>query len=206
MKDFRVNIRVTNANIQRSIEGMGYASIPKWCEDFGYNYSTLNGYIALKISPLDKYGNIKQSAEQLCNLLGESFDSIFSEHQRDALKTNRASVDVSFDEIVPMLTSDGSELLDVVYAKEKNAALHKGLGTLTPRERDVLLLRNNIDTGEEKTLEAVADTLGVSRERVRQLEQTALRKMRHPDRADYLRPFLDGERTATSGSFRELVA
>jgi len=191
VKDFRVNVRVTNANIQRSIEGMGYTSIPKWCEDFNYQYATLNQYISLKLSPIGIDGSIKGSAQKLCDLLGESFDELFSEHQRDALKTNRASVDVSFDDLMPMLTSDGTELLEAVYTNEKNEALRKTLNTLTPREAEVLRLRNGVDRRDELTLLATANTLGITQERARQIEGRALRKMRGPDRSQRIKQFVE---------------
>lgn len=190
-KDFRVNVRVTNANIQRSIEGMGYSSMPKWCQDFGYPYGTLNSYINMTVSPLDKDGNIKMTAGRLCDLLGESFDNIFSEHQRDALATNKASIDVSFDQIQPMLTSDGTELLEHVFDKEKTQAIYKALASLTPSQRDVLVTRFGLGAVEEQSLAKIAELRGVSVERIRQIESHSLRLMRRPCQADELREFFE---------------
>ena len=65
------------------------------------------------------------------------------------------------------------------------------LGSLTERERRVLELRYGIGGGEGRTLEAVADEFGVSRERIRQIEAKALRKLRHPSRSRKLRDLLD---------------
>jgi RNA polymerase primary sigma factor len=53
---------------------------------------------------------------------------------------------------------------------------------LTPRERDVLQLRFGIDDGRERTLEEVAEIYGTTRERIRQIEALALRKLRRPHR------------------------
>ncbi|MCB1195110.1 RNA polymerase sigma factor RpoD [bacterium] len=63
--------------------------------------------------------------------------------------------------------------------------------TLTPRERKVLTLRFGIGDGSPKTLEEVGKVFNVTRERVRQIEAKALRKMRHPIRSRQLRGFLD---------------
>jgi RNA polymerase sigma factor RpoD-like protein len=65
------------------------------------------------------------------------------------------------------------------------------LKTLTPREELVLRLRFGVGDGSEHTLEQVGRSLNVTRERIRQIESRALRKLRHPDRADRLRPLLD---------------
>ena len=65
------------------------------------------------------------------------------------------------------------------------------LATLSPRERDVLRLRYGLDDGRMKTLEEIGQIFDVTRERIRQIEAKALRKLRHPTRSDYLRSFLD---------------
>ncbi|GMW00896.1 MAG: RNA polymerase sigma factor SigA [Candidatus Hydrogenedentota bacterium] len=65
------------------------------------------------------------------------------------------------------------------------------LGTLTEREEKVLRLRFGLGDGYPRTLEEVGSVFNVTRERVRQIEAKALRKMRHPTRAKELKPFLD---------------
>ncbi len=65
------------------------------------------------------------------------------------------------------------------------------LDTLTPREEKVLRLRYGIDDGKPRTLEEVGKEFNVTRERIRQIEAKALRKLRHPSRSKKLRDFLD---------------
>ena len=65
------------------------------------------------------------------------------------------------------------------------------LKSLTPREEQVLKLRFGIGDGTEHTLEEVGRTFNVTRERIRQIEYKALRKLRHPTRAHLLKPFSD---------------
>jgi len=65
------------------------------------------------------------------------------------------------------------------------------LDTLTDREENVLRLRFGLDDGNIRTLEQVGKVFGVTRERIRQIEAKALRKLRHPSRSETLRSFLD---------------
>lgn len=67
----------------------------------------------------------------------------------------------------------------------------KVLDTLTEKEKAVVQLRFGIDSGQERTLEEVGRKLGITRERVRQLEFRALKKLRHPDRASKLKDYLE---------------
>jgi RNA polymerase primary sigma factor len=66
------------------------------------------------------------------------------------------------------------------------------LKTLTPREEKVLKMRFGVDEGSEHTLEEVGQSFAVTRERIRQIESKALRKLRQPTRARLLKPFLGG--------------
>ena len=65
------------------------------------------------------------------------------------------------------------------------------LKTLTPREEKVLKLRFGLDDGRQRTLEEVGKEFNVTRERIRQIEAKALRKLRHPSRSKKLKDYLD---------------
>jgi len=67
------------------------------------------------------------------------------------------------------------------------------LAGLTPREAKVLRMRFGIDMNTDHTLEEVGKQFDVTRERIRQIEAKALRKLRHPSRSEQLRSFLDIE-------------
>jgi len=81
-----------------------------------------------------------------------------------------------------------AEATGYTLLKEK---IQEVLSSLTPRERRVLTLRFGLDDGCQRTLEEVGNEFNVTRERVRQIEAKALRKMRHPTRASKLKGFLE---------------
>jgi len=81
---------------------------------------------------------------------------------------------------------------DIVVEKSIRWELDKVMLTLTPREKRVLDLRFGLEDGRPRTLEEVGKIFGVTRERIRQIEAKALRKMRHPSRSKNIRGFLVG--------------
>ena len=89
--------------------------------------------------------------------------------------------------------SDRSQptLYDKVSKELLKEAMNKVLETLSPREKKVLIMRFGLDDGKPKTLEEVGKEFKVTRERIRQIEAKAIRKLKHPTRARKLKDFLD---------------
>jgi RNA polymerase primary sigma factor len=81
--------------------------------------------------------------------------------------------------------------MDAATQTNLRAATNEVLAGLTPREAKVLRMRFGIDMNTDHTLEEVGKQFDVTRERIRQIEAKALRKLRHPSRSDVLRSFLD---------------
>jgi len=69
--------------------------------------------------------------------------------------------------------------------------INQALGVLSDREREVLQMRFGLLDGQDHTLEEVGRFFGVTRERIRQIESKALRKLRHPTRSRQLRDYLE---------------
>lgn len=83
--------------------------------------------------------------------------------------------------------------IDAATNSGLSEAVQKVLGSLTPREAKVLRMRFGINMNTDHTLEEVGKQFDVTRERIRQIEAKALRKLRHPSRAEQLRSFLEDQ-------------
>ncbi|MGH9542595.1 MAG: sigma-70 family RNA polymerase sigma factor, partial [Terriglobales bacterium] len=81
---------------------------------------------------------------------------------------------------------------DAVIGVDLKEQTSQVLKTLTPREEKVIKMRFGLDDGSEHTLEEVGQSFAVTRERIRQIEAKALRKLRHPSRSRRLRAFVEG--------------
>src|SRR5262249_8448401 len=86
---------------------------------------------------------------------------------------------------------DATLPIDVVIQSNLRETTTGVLASVTPREERVLRMRYGIGMNKEHTLEEVGKLFSVSRERIRQIEAKALRKLKHPSRSRVLRSFLD---------------
>lgn len=114
-----------------------------------------------------------------------------------AADKNVGSLDIEIDPNDP-----GQTLADIVEDQSSPSPEEEALGidlrdrlqeqlnSLPPREREVLTLRFGLDDGRERTLEEVGAEIGVTRERIRQIEEVALRKLRHSDMAKGYRNYI----------------
>lgn len=112
-----------------------------------------------------------------------------------------AQVGVSLDDTVDdsldggtlhKFIADDSDLDGDVEHDHLRSALLNALDTLTPRESRILTLRHGLVDGEARTLKDIGEMFGLTRERIRQIEAEALKKLRHPRRARKLRDFYEG--------------
>ena len=92
--------------------------------------------------------------------------------------------------MLPSGTDDIEQVVDEIDTELMNRELNKVLDTLNPREQKVLELRFGLKDGRPRTLEEVGKEFGVTRERIRQIEAKALRKLRHPARAGKLESYV----------------
>lgn len=121
-----------------------------------------------------------ESFEELYSMFCENIDVFEKDESEDEMEIQ-----------MPRELITENDLDDQVAATMLKDQLDEVLNTLTDRERKVLDLRYGLTDGEEKTLEEVGQEFNVTRERVRQIEAKALRKLRHPSRSRKLRDYID---------------
>lgn len=154
---------------------------------------TINKLNRISRQMLQEMGH-EASPEELAERMGMPEDKI-----RKVLKIAKEPISME----TPIGDDDDSHLgdfiedstlelpLDSATAQSLKAATHEVLEGLTPREAKVLRMRFGIDMNTDHTLEEVGKQFDVTRERIRQIEAKALRKLRHPSRSETLRSFLD---------------
>lgn len=154
---------------------------------------TINKVIRVSRQLLQELGH-DPSAEEIAEEMGLPVEKV-----RDILKIAQEPVsletpigeeeDSHLGDFIPDEdASEPSEAASFTLLKEQ---LMSVLSTLTPREEKVLRLRFGIEDGRTRTLEEVGKEFNVTRERIRQIEAKALRKLRHPSRSKKLRDFLN---------------
>ncbi|CAM5565702.1 RNA polymerase sigma factor RpoD [Bacillus safensis subsp. safensis] len=149
--------------------------------------------------------------KQLVGEFSVSLDSLkeqlelFEKQQRQETRSTQEENGLEKTACTSVNTSDGddSHLGDFIEDQEATSPsdhaayellkeqLEDVLDTLTDREENVLRLRFGLDDGRTRTLEEVGKVFGVTRERIRQIEAKALRKLRHPSRSKRLKDFLE---------------
>ncbi len=154
---------------------------------------TINKLIRVSRQLLQEFGR-EPSPEEIANEM-----DIPVERVREIMKIAQEPVSLE----TPIGEEEDSHLGDFIEDQDAPAPaeaasfillreqLEEVLETLTPREEKVLRLRFGLDDGRSRTLEEVGQEFGVTRERIRQIEAKALRKLRHPSRSKKLKDFLE---------------
>jgi len=193
MKDYRVKIGVRNNRILSRIEACGFKSVAKFCKFFELSYGEVNKLVRMESSPLVSMNTNREDAgdyRKIVKLIAEGVgclpEELFSEEQlNNVLEHSTAEREFSRAQLERLaLGSDAS-----IAIAEKNEMKHKlnnALNHLTDRERRVIMMRFGIGVTSDHTLSEVGDAFLTSRERVRQIEQKALRKLRLPEISDTL--------------------
>jgi len=154
---------------------------------------TINKLIRTSRRLSQEYGR-EPTSEEIARGMG-----IFPEKVREIIKISQEPVSLE----MPIGEEEDSHLGDFIEDRStmppvEAASLNllkdqveEVLSTLTPRERRVLQLRFGLEDGRSRTLEEVGKEFGVTRERIRQIEAKALRKLRHPSRSKKLKDYLE---------------
>lgn len=131
--------------------------------------------------------------EELASILSLPVDKVLeyirlSQHHMELDKPLGEKEDSNLFNIIPSESSDAPQ--EVSLRNEMRDAIMEVLSTLDPKEAKVIAMRFGLLDGREYTLEEVGEALGVTRERARQIENRAIRRLRHPSRSQKLIDFL----------------
>ena len=195
VEEYRLKVSVRNNLILKAIEGQGYTNIAKFAKGGGMSLVGLYSLINLKEAPIGVEGEFIKPAKELMEILGACPTDLWTTEQLTlSLRKNAVERELSKEAIQIALQSDARSLIGLPYEEvseqEQTELVKDVLDSLTPREAKVLRMRFGIGNEEVHTLEETGKRFNVSRERIRQMEAKALRKMRHPSRSDKLKELL----------------
>ena len=197
MNDMRVDIKVRNNRLITLIEEQ-YGNVAQFCKTHKMSPQKVGDYCNFKETPLRQGKNSggigwKESAEKIADALGVLPDEIWPEHMQELkLKVNTGHTAVSSNMMSTLLGAERKADPVLAYEKEETeGVIAHVLRGLTDREQKVLALRYGLGGGDPMTFDETGEAIDLSRERVRQIEAKALRKMRHPSRSDKLKTFLE---------------
>ena len=195
MSDYSVEIKIKNGRVLRLMRLAGLNTVADLSRLSGVSQTTIGQVINLKISPMNNLtGTWKLVVSKLSDALNCMPDDMFSARQRTSfMASNKRSIEMSEAEVDLLMDSREQALLpdDAVFATECKDRISAILDdVLTPRQAVVVKSRFGFDQEGEKTLDELCAALGVGRERVRQIEIVAMRKLNYAKNKDRLRGFL----------------
>lgn len=186
MKDYRVTIKVRNNRILKAIEETGEKLGGKWCDKHGLPYTMVNSLVNMSTSPLGKDFALKEWVVHLCDVLNKTPEDLFSNDQIYPLEQNFSELEMSYEQVIQLSNEKTATYLpdfSVIENKQDETIVADRIATLKPRMQKVIRHRFFDGLTPEKT----GGEMGVSAERVRQLERRALRILRHPENTNLLK-------------------
>ena len=186
MKDYRVKITIRNDRILSKIESE-YASVKNFCMAMNLDYQRITDLIR-GTSPINAKGEIKELVKKLMEVLGCTIDELFTEKQlKGFVSHNKFETKVEEKDLMK-IKQDIKPLelgmMEQDVTKVLNKIFHK---FLTPREERVIRMRFGIGTWSDSTLAEVGLQFEVTQERIRHIEQNAMKKLSSPEVINELR-------------------
>jgi len=173
-----------------------YGPIKGWCHAHDLCCGVVHQLLNLQVTPVMKSGKVRPICTRIAAVLNEDVSYLFPADLYQiqwpclATETDHHPLMLRLSAVPRVMWELPPHHEDEYLARQMAAALESAVDQLTPRQQAVVRARFGLDGAGERTLDEVSVAIGLSRERVRQIEVKALRKLRHPSRSARLRTFL----------------
>ncbi len=163
----------------------------------GVNVNTIRGYLNLQIDPRKTNGELTKQARQICVALSEDPEDLFPRHIYHLSLPKVAVTEVDSVQMTSLSEAknkmiDGISIQqESIEQQELSRDVDSAIARLKPQRQLVIRQRFGLDGGEPKTLKQIAEYMGLGAERIRQIEASALRDLRHPGIATALAAHLE---------------
>ena len=210
--DVRVELKFKNARLYYAIQEAAYKDkdyrksfergrVRAFCRFYGLSSTLVYELLNLKLCPVMWRNAYRPICLTLSSILDIDCATLFPQALYAQTWPTNLSVDIPLATFVGLgaakhLTLPPSSF-EAVANRELRERMTAAVATLTPRETRVITRRFGLDGQGERTLDEVAQEHAVCRERIRQVEAKAMRKLRHPSRSRTLRPFVSVVRDDT---------
>ena len=178
--DYRLVLRVKNARIARAIESAGFSNVNQFCRAHGLHPTIVGELINLKRRPANTKGEWIPTAIRIADALQKPPEELWTDFQRRAvLEQTTYSIDIE-ESAALGLTREVETPEALAMAGETSAVIRGILDELGGKYKEVLCRRFGFSTPDRQpdTLGEIAADLGITQERVRQIEKTGLNKIR----------------------------
>lgn len=180
--DYSIQVKVRNGPLLRAMRENGCWTVSALCIGMGTpgRQCEVGDYLNLKKVPINPRGEWRPLVIRMADFLKRLPEDLFPpQHIHQALKTNVAEIDASLDDVAGLLADHGTPETALIEAGNRDV-LYEALESLGPRRRRIIELRFGLGGEEPLTLKQVGKVMGISGDRVRQMEVGALAKLRRP--------------------------
>ena len=180
MKDYRVEVKVKNNYLFKLMESYGLSNAAELSRASGLAQTAIGKVLNLKVPAFTKKGETTATAQALCDFFTCSVYDLFPpQHIDDPLQINSGAIEANMAELTSSnLLAGGTDPLQILSHGDATDLVAAAVGKLTDRERTIVNARFGLEGESPKTLAEIKEIVGVNPERIRQIEQKALRKLR----------------------------
>ena len=175
-KPFRIEARLKNNRLIKVRQALGFVTVKAAAETMGVKQGTLGAFETLHRSPIStKTGTWSDAAQRIASFYRTMPEDLWPECVRQVEET-RLTLEV---EASAIMLADPQTPEDRLLEDEQSRCLRKAVAMLTPRQQHVIIRRFNLDN-DDITPDDLARSLDVGKKRIYQIEQKALKQLRHP--------------------------